>query len=110
MDMLVAGGAIEGVSASGLFASGLLAVLDWLKRRMSAVLRAGRASVPVPGANASARMFAYVATCVAGAVVGAVGKMPTPPPPPGAGKSLRLGSYEEMLAWNSSKLTEGRKS
>lgn len=33
-----------------------------------------------------------------------------PPPLPGAGNSFRLGSWEVMLVWKSSKLTDGRKS
>lgn len=90
MDMFVAGGGTEVDSGSGLLGATVFCFLDWLKRRMREVLRAGRASVPVPGVNASGPVLVRATACVAGIVVG---NMETPPPPPpGAGKSLRSGS------------------
>lgn len=62
MDMLVAGGGIDGASIGGIVEVGLLGLRDWLKRRINEELRAGRCSAPVPGVNASGPMF----TCVAG--------------------------------------------
>jgi hypothetical protein len=91
MDMFVAGGGIEEPSSGALVEVVLFGFLDWLKRRIRELLRAGRVSVPVPGANVSGPLFVWATACVAGIVVGSVGKMPTPPPP-GAGKSLKVGS------------------
>lgn len=88
MDMLVAGGGIDGPSSGGLADVELVGFLDWLKRRMREVLRAGRVSVPVPGVNALEPVFVRASACVAGMVVG----NRATPPPPGAGKSLRSGS------------------
>ena len=70
-------------------------LLDWLNRRMNELLRAGRES---PGAA--------VNVCMLGVLL-LVGTLLLNEP--GAGKSLRLGSYARLLA-KSSKLTEGRKS
>jgi hypothetical protein len=81
MAMFVAGGGMDGASEAVDAAMGFLAV-DWLKRRMNELLRAGRESVPVPPMNGC--------TCgvlwLVGMGTAAVLKLP------GAGKSLRLGS------------------
>jgi hypothetical protein len=88
MGMVAGGGGIDEDSGGGLIAAALVCFADWLNRRIKDELRAGRVSVPVPGVNASGPIFVRGAALVTGAVVG---RMPTPPPP-GAGKSLRLGS------------------
>lgn len=101
MAMFVAGGGMEEVSEAVVLPDavdaplGFLAV-DWLNRRMNELLRVGRASV----AGAPEKF------CMLGMLVfGTAGLLKLP----GAGKSLRLGSYERLFA-KSSKLTEGRKS
>jgi hypothetical protein len=76
---------------------GFLAV-DWLKRRTKELLRVGRVSVGVPMNEGMLLLLGVV--LAAGALALKV---------PGAGKSLRAGSYERLLA-KSSKLTVGRKS
>jgi hypothetical protein len=52
MAMFVAGGGMDGASEAGGAPVGFLAV-DWLKRRMKELLRAGRESVPVPPVKGS---------------------------------------------------------
>lgn len=107
IDILLVGGGNEGVSAEGIEEVVLVKLRDWLNWRIRDELRAGRCSVPVPGVNMSEPIVMWVA----GWVAEAVGLLSSPaPPPPGAGKSLRMGSYAEMLAWKSSKLTDGKKS
>jgi hypothetical protein len=69
-DRLVAGGGTEAVAGCALEGFSAAGLLDWLKRRMSVVLRAGRVSAPVPGVNASRPGFACAIACVAGIVVG----------------------------------------
>ena len=103
--MFAGGGGIEDGSGGALVGPVVDGFFVWLNLRIKEALRAGRVSVPVPGANASGPMFVRGTAVVADVVAGS---MPTPPPP-GAGKSLRSGSYAEMLACKSSKLTEGRK-
>lgn len=71
-------------------------LVGWLKRRMKELLRAGRDSVVGVAVNVGMLFVLLLA-----------GRLLLKEP--GAGKSLRLGSYERLLA-KSSKLTEGRKS
>ena len=98
----MAGGGIAvesaGVDADEAKEGGFLALL---RRRMSDAFRTGWVAVdslepPRPG-SIVARGLSRESENI-------------PPPPPGAGKSLSVGSIAEMLAWKSSKLTEGRKS
>ena len=96
--MLVGGGGIEDASDAVDAARLGLREVDWLKRRMNELLRVGRVSVV--GASVNACMLDVL--LLAGAVAGVL-KLP------GAGKSLRFGSYERLFA-KSSKLTAGRKS
>lgn len=76
---------------------GFLAV-DWLKRRTKSLLRVGGLSVGVPVNDGMLLLLGVVV--LAGTLALNV---------PGAGKSLRAGSYARLLA-KSSKLTAGRKS
>jgi hypothetical protein len=100
MAMLVGGGGMVDVSAPEAVGAplGFLAV-DWLKRRTKELLRVGRVSVGVPVKDGMLLLLPE-AVLSAGTPVLNV---------PGAGKSLRAGSYERLLA-KSSKLTVGRKS
>lgn len=107
--MFVAGGGIDAASETPAEPEAVEAPLgfllvDWLKRRMKELLRVGRVSVGAPVAPVTPA--APVKACMLGALV-LEGTLLLNVP--GAGKSLKSGLYERLLA-KSSKLTEGRKS
>lgn len=81
-----------------------LRTVDWLKRRMKELLRVGRVSVAVAPVNVCMLDVAALVLVLVLVLAGMeLLKLP------GAGKSLRSGSYARLFA-KSSKLTEGRKS
>jgi len=105
MAMFEAGGGMDDASEATVLLDavdaplGFLAV-DWLKRRMKELLRVGRASEVGAAVKACTFGVLMLVLVLAGTELLKL---------PGAGKSLRSGSYARLLA-KSSKLTEGRKS
>jgi hypothetical protein len=117
MDMLVVGGGIEAFSGG----PGAALFRDWLKRRSSDVLRAGRESVAAVlavldekagGAFIDAARpvgFTILCDCDCEVMCAAAGGIEAPwDESGGLGKLLRTGSYCRLLA-KSSKLTSGMK-
>lgn len=100
MAMFVAGGGMDDVSAVTVEPDAVDAplgflLLDWLKRRAKELLRAGRVSVAAPENDCMLVVLLLAGTLLL--------------KEPGAGKSLRVGSYERLFA-RSSKFTDGRNS